>query len=102
MERVLGIGGTFMRASDPAALAQWYRDCLGLDTDEYGAWQQQPTVFATFESETDYFGSRTPRAIGSSSGSRSERCQSSPRSQPDYAAGFSSWPPKPWRIADSS
>jgi predicted enzyme related to lactoylglutathione lyase len=39
MERVLGIGGYFMRAADPAALG------AGL------------TVFATFESETGYFGS---------------------------------------------
>ena len=36
MERVLGIGGHFMRAADPAALSAWYRDCLGLDTDEHG------------------------------------------------------------------
>jgi hypothetical protein len=33
MERVLGIGGYFMRAADPAALSAWYRDCLGLDAD---------------------------------------------------------------------
>ena len=59
MERVLGIGGYFLRAADPAALTAWYRDCLGLDADEYGLWRQGPgpTVFATFESGTDYFGS---------------------------------------------
>jgi predicted enzyme related to lactoylglutathione lyase len=60
MEHVLGIGGYFLRATDPTALAAWYRDCLGLDADENGLWQQGdgPTVFATFESGTDYFGSR--------------------------------------------
>ncbi len=60
MERVLGIGGYFMRAVDPVALGAWYRDQLGLDADENGLWQQGagPTVFAPFESETDYFGSR--------------------------------------------
>jgi predicted enzyme related to lactoylglutathione lyase len=65
MERVLGIGGYFMRAADPAALGAWYRDCLGLDADEHGLWQPDagPTVFATFESETDYFGSRTQQAM---------------------------------------
>ena len=49
-----------MRAADPVALGAWYRDCLGLDADEHGLWTQEtgPTVFATFESETDYFGSR--------------------------------------------
>ncbi|KJK11194.1 glyoxalase [Terrabacter sp. 28] len=60
MERVLGIGGWFVRAKDPAALGEWYRDCIGLDLDQHGLWQQQagPTVFAAFESDTDYFGSR--------------------------------------------
>jgi predicted enzyme related to lactoylglutathione lyase len=59
MERVLGIGGYFVRAADPVALGAWYRDCLGLDADEHGQWDQQagPTVFAAFEAETDYFGS---------------------------------------------
>ena len=65
MERVLGIGGHFMRAADPVALGAWYRDCLGLDTDENGLWSQGagPTVFATFESETDYFGSRAQQTM---------------------------------------
>jgi predicted enzyme related to lactoylglutathione lyase len=65
MERVLGIGGYFLRANDPAALGAWYRNCLGLDADENGLWQQGdgPTVFATFESETDYFGSRAQQAM---------------------------------------
>ena len=53
----LGIGGYFLRAADSAALGAWYRDCLGLDADEHGQRSQgvAPTVFATFESETDYF-----------------------------------------------
>ena len=65
MERVLGIGGYFIRAADPAALSAWYRDCLGLDADENGLWNQGagPTVFATFESETDYFGSRAQQTM---------------------------------------
>ena len=59
MERVLGIGGYFIRSADPTALGAWYRDCLGLDADESGLWRQAPgeTVFATFDSGTDYFGS---------------------------------------------
>jgi predicted enzyme related to lactoylglutathione lyase len=65
MERVLGVGGYFMRATNPEALGAWYRDCLGLDADEHGLWQQEPgmTVFATFESETEYFGSRTQQVM---------------------------------------
>ena len=59
MERVTGIGGVFLRARDPAALGAWYREALGLEADENGLWQPEagPTVFATFESGTDYFGS---------------------------------------------
>jgi predicted enzyme related to lactoylglutathione lyase len=62
---VIGIGGYFIRAADPAALGTWYRDCLGLDTDENGLWSQEagPTVFATFEPGTDYFGSRTQQTM---------------------------------------
>jgi catechol 2,3-dioxygenase-like lactoylglutathione lyase family enzyme len=65
MERVLGIGGYFLRATAPAALGAWYRDCLGLDADENGLWRpgSGPTVFATFESETDYFGSRAQQTM---------------------------------------
>ena len=65
MEHVVGIGGHFMRAADPAPLAAWYRECLGLDADENGLWHQEPgpTVFATFESGTDYFGSRAQQVM---------------------------------------
>src|SRR5438874_4097348 len=65
MERVLGIGGYFIRAKDPAALNAWYRDCLGLDADENGVWRQGAgvTVFATFESETEYFGSHAQQTM---------------------------------------
>ena len=65
MEHVLGIGGYFLRAGDPDALSAWYRDCLGLDADEHGLWRPEPgpTVFATFEADTDYFGSRDQRTM---------------------------------------
>jgi predicted enzyme related to lactoylglutathione lyase len=65
MERVLGIGGYFVRAADPAGLSAWYRDVLGLDTDEHGLWNPQagPTVVAAFDSETDYFGSRAQQTM---------------------------------------
>ena len=65
MERVLGIGGYFLRAAVPESLGAWYRDCLGLDADHNGLWQQEPgaTVFATFESGTDYFGSQEQQTM---------------------------------------
>ena len=65
MEHVLGIGGYFLRAADPAALSAWYRDCLGLEIDEHGLWRPEagPTVFAAFESGSDYFGSPTQQTM---------------------------------------
>jgi predicted enzyme related to lactoylglutathione lyase len=65
MERVSGIGGIFLRAADPEALTAWYRDGLGLELDEHGVWVQEPgpTVFATFERESDYLGSSQQRVM---------------------------------------
>ncbi|MEU0795365.1 VOC family protein [Amycolatopsis sp. NPDC005961] len=65
MERVLGIGGYFIRAADPAAVGAWYRDCLGLDAGSAEVWQQEagPTVFAPFEAATDYFGARSQQTM---------------------------------------
>lgn len=62
MEKVLGIGGLFFRSQDPAALAKWYEDNLGVSvvpsTYEESPWTQEagPTVFAPFASDTSYFG----------------------------------------------
>jgi hypothetical protein len=36
MERVTGIGGTFLRARDPDALARWYAEHLGIDNQLEG------------------------------------------------------------------
>jgi catechol 2,3-dioxygenase-like lactoylglutathione lyase family enzyme len=62
MERVTGIGGLFFRARDPAALARWYADHLGIDPvpasyEEWPWWQQQgPTVFSPFPADSYAFG----------------------------------------------
>lgn len=64
MEKVLGFGGFFFRADDPAALAAWYHTHLGIDPPpgDYAkpCWRQAAgeTVFAPFERVTDYFGDR--------------------------------------------
>ena len=65
MERVLGIGGYFLRAADPDVLGAWYRECLGVDADDHGIWRQEAgvTVLATFAADTDYFGSREQRTM---------------------------------------
>lgn len=33
MEKVQGIGGVFLKARDPKALATWYREHLGVPVD---------------------------------------------------------------------
>ena len=64
MEKVLGFGGFFFRAEDPATLAVWYRDNLGIDLVpndyETPCWTQEAgeTVFAPFEKVTEYFGNQ--------------------------------------------
>lgn len=63
LEEVLGVGGVFFRATDPKALADWYRENLGVPVEEgqtYGVLTAQgsdpQTVWATFPLDTDYFG----------------------------------------------
>ena len=61
MEKVDGIGGVFIRARNPTALATWYRDMLGINLAPTGPdtppWISAGgvTVFAPFAADTDYF-----------------------------------------------
>lgn len=68
MKRVTGIGGIFFKAGDPAALAGWYREHLGLDvTDWNGAlfhWggdgsEPGMTIWSPFAADTDYMAPST-------------------------------------------
>jgi predicted enzyme related to lactoylglutathione lyase len=62
VERVSGIGGVFIRSRDPASLARWYAQHLGIEVD--GDFQGTTfhwtvpgsTVWAVFPAGTDYFG----------------------------------------------
>ena len=62
MQRALGVGGIFIRARDPKALADWYGANLGIDTfDDQGngsPWMTEAgtTVFSAHAADTDYFG----------------------------------------------
>jgi predicted enzyme related to lactoylglutathione lyase len=63
--RVTGIGGVFFKCQDAAKMREWYRDQLGIVSDEYGGvfeWRQadEPekpgfTAFSTFNKDSDYF-----------------------------------------------
>jgi catechol 2,3-dioxygenase-like lactoylglutathione lyase family enzyme len=69
MEEVTGIGGIFFKARDPARMAAWYRDHLGVPNkggyaDFLWRLHDQPdevghTAWALFPTDTDYFGSGT-------------------------------------------
>lgn len=88
-----------MRASDPEGLRAWYRDCLGLDIDENGLWLQEagPTVFATQEAETDYFGSRAQQTCSTSGCATWMRCSR------NCAPEERTWPnPRRWRASADS
>lgn len=67
MPSVLGIGGVFFRAKDPAALAQWYATHLGLPVSPHWAGAVLPlqhpsdspnahVVWSPFKADTTYFG----------------------------------------------
>ena len=57
---ILGIGGVFFKARDPAALAAWYREHLGVPVAAEGthavfADKQANTIWSTFPADTNYF-----------------------------------------------
>jgi len=62
-QRVTGIGGVFFKSEDPAALRDWYRKHLGLNTDDYGCtfwWKDNDgnaasTQWSPFAADTTYF-----------------------------------------------
>lgn len=65
--KALGVGGVFFRSPDPARLATWYKDALGLEIEAWGtthgtsfAPEVMPanafTVWSTFAADTEYFG----------------------------------------------
>lgn len=62
MERVLGVGGIFFKAKDPAKLKAWYRDNLGLPGDGAGETmfltKTDPgpcLIWSPFPADTTYF-----------------------------------------------
>jgi predicted enzyme related to lactoylglutathione lyase len=70
MARITGIGGVFIKArGDARALAEWYRDHLGLELEEFGGailnWQQDRandgglTVWSTAEAGGNWFAPST-------------------------------------------
>jgi catechol 2,3-dioxygenase-like lactoylglutathione lyase family enzyme len=70
VERVTGVGGVFLRAKDPTALAAWYRDHLGFDLEPGSdavavfRWSEPgTTTWSAFPDDTGYFGDRDARGM---------------------------------------
>lgn len=67
--RVLGLGGVFVRARNPAALAAWYQEHLGFDVHDFGGSfgaifnfaDHEPgyQLWTVFPASTLHFGSTT-------------------------------------------
>lgn len=61
--KVTGIGGFFFKSKNPKATKNWYREHLGLNTDEYGCtfwWKDKEgndcsTQWSPFKENTEYF-----------------------------------------------
>ena len=64
-KKVTGIGGIFFKSKNPAKIREWYKNNLGLVTNEYGSLfefreSDEPNEkgylqWSPFESSTDYF-----------------------------------------------
>jgi predicted enzyme related to lactoylglutathione lyase len=69
MAKAVGIGGIFLKARDPQALAAWYSSHLGILPGEGGTLvfdgpeSAGMTVFAHFPNETGYFGDAKQQAM---------------------------------------
>ena len=62
MAKAVGVGGIFLKARDPKALAAWYATHLGIPSQDGGSLafdgpeSAGMTVFAHFPNDTKYFG----------------------------------------------
>jgi predicted enzyme related to lactoylglutathione lyase len=62
MARITGLGGIFFKCENPKALAEWYRDVLGIAIQDWGGALLRPDpqgpphiVWSPFSADTNYF-----------------------------------------------
>jgi hypothetical protein len=60
MAKVLGIGGVFVKAPDPAALSAWYARVLGIEMQDWGGAIWPPpdrgfSIWSAHKADTTYF-----------------------------------------------
>ncbi|MGV3611710.1 MAG: VOC family protein [Fluviicola sp.] len=71
MGRAIGIGGIFFKFKDEAAMKTWYKEALGLNTNDYGVLfeydgstkEKFQLQLGTFPETSDYFGSESQKAM---------------------------------------
>ena len=69
MAKAVGVGGVFLKASDPEKLSAWYAEHLGIPSQGGGSLAFEGpesagmTVFAQFPESTKYFGDGPQRAM---------------------------------------
>jgi predicted enzyme related to lactoylglutathione lyase len=71
MAKVIGIGGIFFKYKDPTAMKLWYRDVLGMTTNDYGVLfefngenrKKGHLQLGTFDANSDYFGAESQQAM---------------------------------------
>ncbi|MGC1423281.1 MAG: VOC family protein [Terracidiphilus sp.] len=69
MAKAVGVGGVFLRASDPEKLSAWYAQHLGIPLQDGGSLAFDGpsslgmTVFAHFPESTKYFGEGSQQAM---------------------------------------
>ncbi|WP_266171488.1 VOC family protein [Dyella subtropica] len=66
MAKVIGLGGIFFKSRDPAGLAAWYAEHLGLPVEKWGGARFNESesrdayaAWAPFAADTSYFGPGT-------------------------------------------
>ena len=107
-EKVTGIGGVFLRVRDPEQMAAWYRDHLGIQSQDGNAdflWREHErpneigrTVWALFPPDTNHLGPGRPAFMINYRVSNLEKMLTQLRSQgvaiekiEDYEYGRFAW-----------
>jgi catechol 2,3-dioxygenase-like lactoylglutathione lyase family enzyme len=84
--KVLGLGGVFIRARDPAALAAWYREHLGFEVHDFGG-GTFGAIFKFSDREPGYqLWSAFPAATSTFGSAAQPQMLNFPRRRPRWAA----------------
>lgn len=72
MAEIIGIGGIFLKFTDPTAMREWYNSILGMRTNDYGVLfefngnnsaTKGQLQLGTFPKNSDYFGKESQQSM---------------------------------------